>query len=92
LKTSSSWPKFSGRGFLRSITENIVIKDFRQPLTASLICWVWSCNNTMELHRWASTPKVLVSDKTRSRAAVHSVTRRFSATGSKQTPEKQEYG
>jgi hypothetical protein len=83
LKTLSSWPKFSGRGFLGSITQNIVRKDFRQPSTASPICWTRSCNRTMVLHRQASAQEVLVSEETLSRAAARSFTWRCSATGCK---------
>jgi hypothetical protein len=39
LKNLSSWPKFSGGGFLGSITEYMVLKDFRQPSTDSPTCW-----------------------------------------------------
>jgi hypothetical protein len=86
LKISNSWPKYLEKGFLRSITENIIVKAFRQPSTASPICWVQSCSSTRAPQRRALAQKVLVSNKTLLRDATHSLTRRSSATGSKKTP------
>jgi hypothetical protein len=86
LKTSSSWPKFSGGGFLGSITENMVVKDFRQPSTDSPMWRTWSYRRTMAPRRRASTQKMLVSEDIASRAVVRSKTQQFLATGSKQTP------
>jgi hypothetical protein len=56
LKTSSSWTKFSG-GFLGSITEYMVVKDFWQPSTDSPTWWTRSCRRTMEPRRRASTQR-----------------------------------
>jgi hypothetical protein len=83
---TSSCAKLPGRGLRGSMTEYMVVKDFRQPSTTSPMCWAWSCRSTIALRRLGSAHKEDASFDTFSKAAIRSATRRFSSAGCKQVP------
>jgi hypothetical protein len=87
LKVSSSSGKLPGRGLRGSMTEYMVVRDLRQPSTASPICWARSWSSTIARRRRGSDHKLSIPSDAFSRAVFRSATRRASAAKSRQVPK-----
>jgi hypothetical protein len=86
LKAVSSYRKVPGRGLWWSIMECMVVKDLRQPSTASPMFWARSWRSTIARRRRGSDQKLSTPSDDLSRAAIHSEIWWVSPTKSKQVP------